>query len=91
VIAPPAPIDITAPSASEPATTVEGTRVYVTAGGKLVGEDGSNIPSLSEFAGKTVIIFADASLAANAFVRVVENLRIAGITEVHLIARSDLE
>jgi biopolymer transport protein ExbD len=91
VIAPPAPIEFTAPSASEPATTVEGTRFYVTAGGELVGEDGLIVPSLSDFAGKTVTISADASLAASDFVRIVENLRIAGITEIHLIARSDFE
>ena len=91
VIAPPAPVDITAPSASEPPATVEGARFYVAAGGELVGADGLVIQNLSEFAGEPVTISADASLPASAFVRVVENLRVAGITEVHLIARSDFK
>ena len=91
VIAPPAPVDIAAPSASEAPATVEGTRFYVTKGGELVGADGLVIQSLSEFAGQPVTISADASLPASRFVRVVEDLRIAGITEVHLIARSDFK
>lgn len=91
VIVPSAPVDIAAPSAPDKPGEIEGANLFVGPNGVLIGENGAAIQYLSEFAGMPVAISADASLLASEFVRIVATLRSAGITEIHLMARSDFK
>ncbi|MGI9388543.1 MAG: ExbD/TolR family protein [Boseongicola sp.] len=91
VIAPPAPVKITAPSTSESSSTAEGERIFIATDGRLFSEDGLEIQKLSDYAGRAVSITADASLPANSFVQIIEKLRFAGVTEIALVAHKKFE
>ncbi len=91
VIAPPAPLEIAAPSELEITGDVDGARIFVGADGVLIGEDGGEIRNFDDFAGRPVSVSADASLNAKAFVRIVATLRSAGIAEIQLVARNDFK
>ncbi len=85
-IVPPAPVDIEAPSV-DVSGEVNGIRIFVGPDGVLIGEDGKPVSNPGDLAGRPIALSADSSLAAVAFVRIVETLRAAGVSEIHLVAR----
>ncbi|MGI9394136.1 MAG: ExbD/TolR family protein [Boseongicola sp.] len=91
VIAPPAPVDIAPPSTSESSSAVDGARLFIDADGQLIGDGGSIIQNLTVFSGQPVAISADASLPANTLVKIIERMRLAGTTEIVLVASSNFE
>jgi len=90
VIAPPAPVDIAVPTTTEASSSVDGVTLFVTSDGELIGANGSVVQDLNVFADGPVTVSADATFPANSFVRVVESLRLAGVAEIHLVARNQL-
>ncbi len=89
VIAPPAPVDIAAPSTTEASGGVDGVTLFVTSGGELIGADGLVVQDLGEFTGGPVTVSAGATFPANLFVRIVGDLRNSGVTEIYLITQHE--